>query len=108
MSDCNCNCNDSSHVRHAPRTWLFQLQTDGAGTSALTRLPPGGRLWAVLGNENGGNPYQVWIRYGGKSVQVDNSVNGLHMTTMLPCFPDGFVYLQGGAANTLYLLSVTE
>lgn len=104
----SCSCKNHDIERHAPRTWLFQLQTDGAGTSALARLPTGGRLWAVLGNENGGNPYQVWIRYGGKSVQVDAVPNGLHMSTMLPCFPDGFVYLQGGTANTLYLLSVTE
>ena len=104
----SCSCNNHESTRPDPRTWLFQLQTDGAGTSARARLPPGGRLWAVLGNENGGNPYQVWVRYGGKSVLVDNVPNGLHMSTMLPCFPDGFVFLQGGSPNTLYLLSVTE
>lgn len=107
MADCPCNCNDPSHVRHAPKTWLLQLQTDGAGVSALARLPEG-RHWAVLGNQNGGNPYQVWVRWGGKDVQVDVVPNGLHTSTMLPCFPDGFVYLSGATPNTLYLLAVTE
>lgn len=105
MSDCTCKHHD--HERHAPRTWLLQLQTDGTGVSALTRLPPG-RHWAMLGNENGGNGYQVWVKWGAKDVQVDVVANGLHTSTLLPCFPDGFVYLKGATPNTLYLLAVTE
>jgi hypothetical protein len=48
------------------------------------------------------------VRWGGKDVQVDVVPNGLHTSTMLPCFPDGFVYLSGATPNTLYLLAVTE
>jgi len=104
VSDCNCK---HPHERQPPRTWLLQLQTDGAGTSALVRLPPG-RFWCVLGNEGGGHGYQVWMRWGGKDVQVDVVANGQHMATMLPCFPDAYVYLTNATPNLLYLMSVTE
>lgn len=82
------------------------MQTDTTGTTALARLPEG-RHWMVLGNEGGGHGYQLWARYGGKDVQMDVVANGQHTSTLLPCFPDAFVYLIG-TANTLYLLAVTE
>jgi len=82
------------------------MQTDGQGMSALARLPPG-RHWIVLGNEGGGNGYELWLQWSGKNVQMDVAPNGLHSGTLFPCFPDAFVYVTG-ATNTLYLIAVTE
>lgn len=81
------------------------MRTDATGVSATTRLPAG-RFWAVLGSD-GPSAYTVEVLWGASIVQVDNAPGGLHTSTMLPCFPDAFVQIQG-QPNTLYLIAVTE
>lgn len=83
------------------------MQTDDTGVSALARLPPG-RHWLVLGTEDGVlGGYNLYAQWSGKNVQLDVVPNGLHSSTLFPCFPDAFVYITG-AANTLFLIAVTE
>lgn len=83
------------------------MVADGTGTTAPLRLPASGRWWSTLGSEGGIGGYQVWIIWGGRSVQVDAVANGLHGTP-LPCFPDAFVQLRNATPGSLYLLSVSE
>lgn len=90
---------DASPCRH-----LLQLRTDGAGKSALTRLPTG-RWWQVLGSTTGG-AYQVFVSFGTITAQIDNVASGFH-SNQLVTFPDAFVSVTG-QPNSTFFVAVSE
>ena len=87
-----------------PCRYLLQLRTDGAGKSALTRLPSG-RWWQVLGSTTGG-AYQVFVSFGAITAQMDNVATGFHSDSFV-AFPDAFISVTG-QPNSTFFVSVSE